>query len=995
MGLHYTGLLPLLGGLLVMVSAYQGLRGDLDRGSKLLRLGCLVLLIGWIVYEIPFLALDYTLVEAYWSTSPGLPLWMRLASAWAGGGGSLYLFTVIAAASVLALVGLRGRIERSTLLVFSGVLLAGLATAFLNGAFNAMEHPPASGAGLNPLLKSPWLYPHPLTTFGGYALLLVSSLAMLLGLRESRCLPLFEAGWALLTLGILLGGYWSYETFGWGGYWAWDPVETSELMVWLVATAWLHARTVVRSVSRPLLALTASSVFLAMYVTRTGLSPLHSFASPGIASYILLVSALVPMGYSAYTSTLALEDSLAEARRGLRRGPETAGLVIASAALTASALFVYMTLLAPSILSALGAEVGVPQMARGVAYYHPVLYPLLLVILASTPMAFQGSRLGWRGSLAVLASLAVVSLVLGLAAGLGRLVLAPLSPATTNAMMAAGLPWACTALISSLAYMVVTLRRRRVERALVGLVHLGLALTVVGFLLSGTYAFNEAYLKTFSLKPGEPVRVGDLEIVLEGYKYGIGGGLVDIYTGYAGKSTVYHYAWHGLRALGEGLGELMRLAEAGERLVAGNKTLLRLVELALGEPAKAESLTAELTGKVMVAGMVVNESIAYAGPITMTLTNASLEVVLAPQTSSTGSLTGTMVRARLTVGKLVLEAPSLPIHGYMPERRYLVLELTEPARLRFGDVVVEARRLVIASQRLFGGTGNVTVSPGRIVFGNAVVIPEGRLVIGSGSVKVPSTLPPEVFAYMAVKGGEQRFLKAVRSSELYTVISSREKLEKLLRPPECRGMSARECVGYLDAPKLVPETAWLDIKVRVKAGGVEAEETARIRFEAYGEIQGIHGLVAKVIHLSLGLNDVYIVLSPPTIEPSFDPQGTPVHELLVYYLSQVFKKLPPEKRVALAALMATGYTLDMARSLPAEQRPSFLARAIADLYILAERFNPANSTIAVKGLTVQVKVIPFVGLVWLGPVTMTVAGLGLSLAHTARPRGGSSGRERS
>ncbi|HID41987.1 MAG TPA: hypothetical protein EYP33_07560, partial [Pyrodictium sp.] len=203
--MHYTGIAPLVAGALIVAGVVLVLKGK--SGEKLLRYGLAVAVVGWLVYLVPFVTLDYSLREVFWNTSPGLPLWMRIASSWASGGGSLYLFAVIVSAAGLYLL----RVHKSRLfqVILGGIVLAALAAAFLNGAFSAMEERPVSGAGLNPLLKSPWIYPHPLSTFGGYALLSIGMVALLAGLRR-RGLLVYELGWALLTIGIVLGGYWSY-----------------------------------------------------------------------------------------------------------------------------------------------------------------------------------------------------------------------------------------------------------------------------------------------------------------------------------------------------------------------------------------------------------------------------------------------------------------------------------------------------------------------------------------------------------------------------------------------------------------------------------------------------------------------------------------------------------------------------------------------------------------------------------------------------------------
>ena len=156
---------------------------------------------------------------------------------------------------------------------------------------------PPDGKGLNELLHNPWMVIHPPILFVGYALLAVPFAFALAGLWRRdydgwarQALPWTLAGWSFLGLALLLGGYWAYETLGWGGYWGWDPVENSALVPWLTATALLHALLVQRTsggfrrASFALAILTYLLVFYATFLTRTGVLSsfsVHSFVEEG------------------------------------------------------------------------------------------------------------------------------------------------------------------------------------------------------------------------------------------------------------------------------------------------------------------------------------------------------------------------------------------------------------------------------------------------------------------------------------------------------------------------------------------------------------------------------------------------------------------------------------------------------------------------------------------------------------------------------------------
>ena len=993
MPIHYSGVAPLVAGILIAAGVVSALAGR--SREKLLRYGLAVAIVGWPIYVIPFVTLDYSLREVFWNTSPGLPLWMRIASSWAGGGGSLYLFAAISAVATLYVARGLAEAEKKDVLVagVAVVTLAAIAGAFANGAFSAMEERPVSGAGLNPLLKSPWLYPHPLSTFGGYALLAVAAAAMLTG-EKRRGLLVYELGWALLTIGIVLGGYWSYETFGWGGYWAWDPVETSELMVWLIATVLPHFLATVPSMIIFNAAWLLSSVFMAMYVTRTGLSPLHSFAAPGIGALILLTTGVAPAAYAVYMLARGSEAIVSEAGKTLRsRKPYAVGLLVAGVALLVSAVFVYGTLFLPSLLAATGHEVTVPQMQSGVRYFHPVLYPLLVVMLASIPLTFIGDKIGWRGYAALLASTAIVSAIFGLAAYRGVYLLAPLSPPSTNAMMAFGIPWAVIASASTIVYIAYKLRDSRIQRLLadrltsVSLLHVGMAVTVLGVLLSGTYAFNDKYTWHYQLEPGEAISLpGGAKLVLEDFSYKMSNSTVDIYTNYVGRSTTYMLAWSLLNYVKTDLAEFIKLYNQGREMFNNNQTIRWLLETAKKSPISLNtSITVYANATVTLYDLETNATITLAKdePIKILLENASLRLDL-NMDPNTGimSVNLLIMAGNLTVvlpDKVSLDQDKIGFHQYLEAVFDQTLELSLG-----GTRVVVERAGILPEALLLAGQGSpLLVTGNRITGGNAALYIYGYIgATEADRVNIPSQLPHAVTAYIVstLDPATQRILNMIENSTLYKLLVNTTAIDSITKSPKCLG-DPHGCIGYVDAPRLVPETAWLDVKLRVDNGDASKTVNVRIRFEAYGEIQGIHGLVSKVIHIGLGLDEVYVVVSPPVVEGYLGGRVA-YHELLVYYLHEAFKHLPPEKRLALAALMAAGYNIDVFNDgvVDVNERQQ-LEATLVDLYLLAENFSQANSTIALEGLHVQVKMIPGVRLVWIGSIIMALAAVYAAVAR--------------
>jgi len=161
------------------------------------------------------------------------------------------------------------------------------------------------GRGLNDLLQNPWMVIHPPTLFLGYASMLIPACFALGALMKREYdgwvvtgAPWLLFSWFVLGTGIFLGGYWAYETLGWGGYWAWDPVENSSLLPWLVGTALLHgllaqrARKNFKHANLLLAILAYAAVLYGSFLTRSGVlegMSVHSFAKPGFPVFLALL----------------------------------------------------------------------------------------------------------------------------------------------------------------------------------------------------------------------------------------------------------------------------------------------------------------------------------------------------------------------------------------------------------------------------------------------------------------------------------------------------------------------------------------------------------------------------------------------------------------------------------------------------------------------------------------------------------------------------------
>jgi len=262
---------------------------------------------------------DYTIayVAAHSASSMSLPF--RLASLWGGQAGSLllWLWMLLLYASLAVLFTRRAH---RSLMPWVCVTLLGSAafylvlTNFFSNAFTrvAPHEVLSDGTGLNPLLQHPAMMIHPVMLYAGltgfavpFAFAVAAMITGQLGtawLRATRRWTL--VAWTFLSVGILLGGLWAYEVLGWGGYWAWDPVENASFMPWLAATAYLHSvmiqekRDMLRIWNLVLIGLTYSLCLFGTMITRSGLvQSVHAFAQTEIfgilfMSYVVATAAL-------------------------------------------------------------------------------------------------------------------------------------------------------------------------------------------------------------------------------------------------------------------------------------------------------------------------------------------------------------------------------------------------------------------------------------------------------------------------------------------------------------------------------------------------------------------------------------------------------------------------------------------------------------------------------------------------------------------------------
>jgi cytochrome c-type biogenesis protein CcmF len=262
-----------------------------------------------------FVRNDFSLSYVAGHSSRQLPLGYTLAALWSGQEGSLLLWLLVLTGVSAAAVLLNKRLV-SDVLPWTVPILAGIGTyfAFIPNAVAspfATQPPPPNGVGMNASLQNPYMMIHPPLLYLGYVGLTVPfafAMAALVSRRiderwvvASRRWTIFS--WTFLGVAILLGAKWAYESIGWGGYYAWDPVENAALMPWLAATAFLHSvmvqekKNMLRVWNVVLIALTFSLTLFGTFLTRSGvINSIHSFSQSSIGGWFLAFIAVVAVG---------------------------------------------------------------------------------------------------------------------------------------------------------------------------------------------------------------------------------------------------------------------------------------------------------------------------------------------------------------------------------------------------------------------------------------------------------------------------------------------------------------------------------------------------------------------------------------------------------------------------------------------------------------------------------------------------------------------------
>ena len=516
-----------------LAGAYLGRRRLALSAQNALVASFVSTLVAAVVLLAALLRNDFSFTYVARTTSEALPTAYTISAFWGGQEGSLLLWLLVLTGFGAAAVRLNRGWARD-LVVWAVPVFAAVAVFFsflvvVVASPFATQAPPADGAGMTPSLQNPYMLAHPPLLYLGYVGLTVPFAfclgALLAGRPDERWLVATRRwtlfAWTALGIGQLLGAHWAYVEVGWGGYYAWDPVENAALMPWLAATAFLHSvmiqekRGMLRVWNVLLVILAFSLSLFGTFLTRSGVvNSIHSFTQSSIGGWFLAFIGL----------TVALSLVIV-----FRRLPQLRSPTKLESPLSREAAFLYNNLLLLALCLTILWGVVYPLLSEalrgeavvlGRSYYDFFLrifgLPLLLLMGIGPLIAWRRASLAslvttFRWPTFVALATGAVLLVLGAGSSIPGLVAYTFSAfvAATIVMEFARGTRARKALGASSwprAFSSLLARNRRRYGGYV--VHASIVLLAVG--IAGSNAFDK--VAEAKLRPGQSMEIGRYDL---------------------------------------------------------------------------------------------------------------------------------------------------------------------------------------------------------------------------------------------------------------------------------------------------------------------------------------------------------------------------------------------------------------------------------------------------------------------------------------------------
>lgn len=355
---------------------------------------------------------DFRLAYVVKFTEKALPTGYKLAAFWAGQEGSILLWGWMIAlfAAIATLISWKKGDKEQAVTVGTLIVICGFFAALMLFAdVNPFTPVPSDqhfhdGQGLNPMLQDPGMIAHPPLLFLGYAGFAVPFAMMFGALWAGRRDNQWVAGirrwtvlsWLFLSIGILLGAEWAYTELGWGGYWAWDPVENASLLPWLTGTALVHSimvqqqRGMLKVWSAILVAVTFILCIFGTWITRSGVvQSVHSFGASKVGTFFFVFMIGCILGSVAL---LLVRQKLLRAEHTLETIWGREGLFMVTNVLLC---IMTATTIVGTMLPAITGLFSKNSISVGQPFYNSVVVPmglLLMAIMAIGPLLSYGKE---------------------------------------------------------------------------------------------------------------------------------------------------------------------------------------------------------------------------------------------------------------------------------------------------------------------------------------------------------------------------------------------------------------------------------------------------------------------------------------------------------------------------------------------------------------------------------------------------------------------------
>ena len=525
--------LSILLGIIPMVGAARGNLVWMGLARPLAAGVFVFLSISLFILGYSFVTDDFSVQFVASHSNTMLPIYYKITAVWGGHEGSFLFWTWMLGGWMLAVAVFSKAMPDefvARVLAIMGALCVGyilfmLATS--NPFDRVLPLPPADGADLNAALQDFAFIIHPPSLYMGYVgfsvVFAFAIAALISGRLDSAwarwCRPWANAAWAVLTMGLALGSWWAYYELGWGGWWAWDPVENPPMITWLLGAAMIHslAATEKRGVFKSwtvLLAIMAfASSLLGTFITRSGLlTSVHAFASdPTRGVYILGFLGLIIGGslvlYAIRAPILKSEFGFGSLSREVFLLANNMILVVASAAILLGTLYpmVYQAVTGGDLIS-----VGPP-------YFNAIFVPLMgiLAVLMGIGPISRWKRTSMAHLRQQLTKVAVAAVTLGVVLPVLLTMGVPLAAIGTATLAL----WIVFSMLRDIQTktankptLAAGLRSLSVSYWGMTLAHFGFVLTMAGACLTSIYSIERSVL----LQPGQSADLGRYTFQFEG-----------------------------------------------------------------------------------------------------------------------------------------------------------------------------------------------------------------------------------------------------------------------------------------------------------------------------------------------------------------------------------------------------------------------------------------------------------------------------------------------